>query len=758
MEKIYAINNLEFDQDLIISTGLNKMSKSWKKQSIKYSELLRKFSQRNETKETAAQYKVMGKEARDKIKDVGGFVGGPLKTGRRSAATLTNRSIISLDLDSVTSTTLWQDIQDTYDFGCCIYSTHSHTPENQRYRLIIPLSEPVFSGEYEAISRMIAEMLGIDQFDDTTYEPSRLMYWPSSSDGGEYIFELQDEKFLVPQDILDKYDDWADQTKWPVSSRCGAKEKKRCVDKAEDPTTKKGIIGEFCRTYDPHGAIAEFLSDVYTPSLRYSDRYTFINGSTTDGLRVYDDGGTTSTHSTDPACGSHNAWDLVRIHKFGDSNTKMIEMANNDKNVLKLKDAEAREDFEAIVDPTHWEESLIRVKGKVKSCPKNFLLIMANDETLKNRFSFNEYSRELHIIDSLSWRKAEDLSDWADDDDSCLRNYISVRWGIDSKNYCGDAFAEIRKKHSYHPVKDYFEGLTWDGVQRVDKLLIDYFGCPDDKYSKFIIRKWLVAGVTRIYKPGTKFDNMIILSGATDIGKSSFFSNIAGAEWFTDSLKATDDKVVMEVMAGKFIAEFGELAGMRKSDAEVIKHFLTKQEFNARLAFGHRATRNPIQWIYAGTTNSSEFLKDKTGNRRFWPIDVFKGNKSVFTDLIRERDQIWAETCHLYREGENINLTDAEKILAAAMQETHMEIDELEQLLEDRLAWDTPEDQWGEYKYSEIVSSLGLSDRLRSYAKQNLKMILEKKGILRHIKNNGTFYKIPPILMTKQISDFNPIL
>lgn len=761
MEIATNTDKLQFDKEIQISTGLSKTSTSWKHKTMMYSELVKQLSTTTKTRETTAQYKTMNKIDRDRAKDVGGFVGGLLKNGRRKAENVQNRSIISLDMDLVTSPDIWKDIQTNYDFACCIYSTHSHTPEAQRLRLIIPLLDPVFPDQYQAISRMLAYDLGIDQFDDSTYEPFRLMYWPSTTADGEFFFRIQDKKLLDPQTILSKYTfGWEDQTHWPVSSRAEIKIRSD-ITKQQDPTTKAGIIGAFCRTYDVPAAIEEFLSGIYEAGA--GDRYTYVGGSTFGGMIIYDNLYSYSHHATDPTsmmlC---NAWDLIRIHKFGDksekaSNEAMTELANNDKNVISQKSSEMQADFDAVVDPDKWENSMIRIKGVIKSCPKNFLLIMANDPELKDKFKMNDFSLRLGIVGQLYWRKPGDLKDWGSGDESGLRVYISDRWGIDKKLYSDDAFAVVIRKNSFNPVKDYFESLTWDGVKRVDNLMIDYFGSADVEYNKFTIRKWLVAGVTRIYEPGKKFDNMIILSGATDIGKSSFFSNLAGPEWFTDSLKAGDDKIVMEVMTGKLIAEFGELAGMRKADAEVIKHFLTKTEFNARMAYEKYATRHPIQWLYAGTTNSIEFLKDKTGNRRFWPIDVFKGSKDMWTDLIQERDQIWAEACHLYAAGEDINLTAAEKLLAATEQETHMEIDELEQILEDRMAWEAPKADWKEYKHTEIVSSLNLDSKLKGYAKQNLRTILAKKGIEKHKKTNGSFYEMPPLLKTEQLTDFDPI-
>jgi predicted P-loop ATPase len=766
------LTKIKFDGFITLATGKSKKEIHWKNKNMLYSELVEKLSNTMRTPESYEEYKKMAKTEKDNIKDVGGFVGGSLKNGRRKAENVANRTLLTLDLDYVAGD-IWSTIELLWGFGCLIYSTHTHAPDNQRLRLIIPLSRPVLPDEYQAISRMIADDLGIDQFDDTTYEPFRLMYWPSTSSNGEYIFKVQDLAWLNPDEILERYTfGWQDVSYWPESSRSKAKINS-AIKRQEDPLEKKGIIGAFCRTYNISEAIAEFLDDVYTAGAD-DTRYTFVDGSTTGGVVVYEDKFSYSHHSTDPTSGILcNAFDLVRIHKFGElddeakedtpsnripSYIKMCEFASSDNKVkMQLgKDIieNASEDFEVVEGEDNWLSKLSYTEfGKLKNTIKNFRIIIENHPLLKGKIALNEFSNRNIALEALPWDDDNRVRDWTGADDSGLREFLGAIY-IDPKNNYDHAITLAFKNKAFHPVKDYFESLIWDGVNRVDTILIDYFGCEDTIYNRFIMKKWLVAGVTRIYKPGIKFDYMIVLSGKPDIGKSTFLEKLAGSEWFTDSLKAVDDKIVIEIMQGKFIAEFGELAGMRKTESEEIKHFLTKTEFNARLAYGKRSTHAPIQWIYAGTTNSTEFLKDKTGNRRFWPIDVFTGKKDIWKDLDNERDQIWAETYHLYKSGEKIYPNKEEKLLAEYQQNLHLEVDELEQILEDRLDWSAPEEQWQEYKFSDIVSSLSLSDRLKGQAKQNLKIILLNKGIKRRLKNSGSFYNLPPMIMIKNIVDF----
>jgi predicted P-loop ATPase len=773
---IEKIIKLKYDGQVTLAFGKSKTETLWKNKNMLYSALIKKLSTTTRTPETYAEYKKISKTDKDNIKDVGGFVGGSLKNGRRKAENVANRTIITLDLDYVNGD-VWSSIEILYSFACAIYSTHSHAPDNQRLRLIIPLSRPVLPDEYQAISRMIADDLGIDQFDDTTYEPSRLMFWPSTSSDGEYVFKVQDEPWLDPDEVLARYTfGWQDISYWPESSRTRIK-LTNAIKKQEDPLEKKGVIGAFCRTYSVTGAIEEFLHGVYTSGADET-RYTYVDGSTAGGLVIYEDKFSFSHHGTDPTSGILcNAFDLVRLHKFGEldedstakginlpSFKKMNELAAADIKVKVLIGREtmgaAAEEFTTVEveDEDAWLLKLdYNMQGKLNNTIKNFRIIIENHPQLKGKIALNEFANRQISLGALPWNSENRVRDWTGVDDSGLREFLGTYY-IDPKNNYEHAINLVFKNKAFHPLKEYFESLIWDRVSRVDTILIDYFGCEDTIYNRFVMKKWLVAGVTRIYNPGVKFDYMLVLSGKPDIGKSTFLEKLAGAGWFTDSLKAVEDKIVIETMQGKFIAEFGELAGMRKTESEETKHFLTKTEFTARLAYGKRSTHTQIQWIYAGTTNSTEFLKDKTGNRRFWPVDVFKGKKDIWVDLDNERDQIWAETYHLYKSGEKIYPNKEEKLLATYQQNLHMEVDELEQIIADRLNWLAPEEQWQDYKFSDIVSSLNLSDRLKARAKHDLRLILLNRNIKRKLKNDGSFYNLPPMVMVERMIDFQPEL
>lgn len=669
------------DGEISIATGKSKKEISWKNKSMKWSALVSKLKNTTRTPETYEEYKHLSKSDRDNIKDVGGFVGGTLKEGRRKAENVANRTLLTLDMDHVQGD-VWASIEISYEFAVLMYSTHSHSPKNPRYRLIIPLLRPVLPDEYQAIARMVASDLGIDFFDDTTYEPSRLMYWPSTAADGEYVFRFQDGHWLDPDKILARYTfGWQDVSYWPESSRQRAKLMK-AVKKQEDPLNKKGIIGAFCRTYDIHQAIDKYLNDVYIPTAD-PNRYTFVEGSTTAGVVIYDDKFSFSHHGTDPASGMLcNAFDLVRVHKFSDTDeslSKMQELATADESVRvtigQEKIEKATQEFDTVEDEDNekWLSKLeYTQKGTIKNTINNIRLIIENDPMLKGKIAYNEFANRAEVRGKLPWRSKD--GDWKDSDDAGLRHHLENCYGVSSVAKTNDALMMIFEKSSYHPIKDYFSTLVWDKKTRVETLLIDFLGAEDNEYVKTVTKKVLVAAVKRIFEPGCKFDNVLTLSGGQGWGKSTLVRKL-GVNWYSDSLTTVSGKEAYEQLQGSWIIEMAEMNATKKADIEATKHFLSKCEDIYRVAYGRRTSRFPRQCIFIGTSNEAEYLRDVTGNRRFWPVDVGikKPIKNIFTDDLNEYEvgQIWAEAIELYKNGESIFLTKDQEKLATEHQNVH---------------------------------------------------------------------------------------
>ncbi len=691
---------IKYDGVITIATGRSRKETSWKNREFLWSQLVDRLSKTIRTSETYEEYKKMPKSQQDEIKDVGGFVGGTLKGGRRKTDAVVWRQVVTLDADFVKGD-MWAAVESMFGFGCLIYSTHSHSPERPRLRLVIPLSRPVSPEEYQAVSRRIAADLGIDFFDDTTYQPHRLMYWPSTSQDGEFVFRFLDEPWLDPDEMLARYEDWKDPSYWPESSRT-IQARQKLADKQGDPLAKPGIVGAFCRTYSIPEAIDTFLKDVYAPA--GEGRYSYIPGSTTGGLVLYD--GETfaySHHGTDPISGLLvNAFDLVRIHKFGEQDEEakdgtptvrlpsylaMLDLARAD-DAVKLtmgeeRLAEAQAEFEGLEDDlevdTKWLTKLqTNRKGEYQATIDNILLILENDPHLKGKIGLNDFSKSPVILGDLPWHKVKNVQDgdpWKDSDDAGLRHYIEAIYEISAPAKTNDALAIAQERHQFHPIRDYLGGLMWDGAPRLDRLFIDFLGAEDCQYVETVTRKAFVAAVARVYRPGIKFDYMLTLIGAQGIGKSLILKKL-GQRWFSDSITTVLGKEAYEQLQGAWIIEMAELTATRKAEVESIKLFISKQEDIYRVAYGRRVSRFPRQCVFFGTTNDQEFLRDKTGNRRFWPVEVSVGErkKSLWEDFTQnEIDQVWAEAKVRWEKGEKLWLDPDMEKEAIKRQEKHTE-------------------------------------------------------------------------------------
>lgn len=303
--------------ELTISVGESKRATRWVPKTVTWERLCKKLSTPIVTNETVAEYAAMSKDQRGDAKDVGGYVGGRIEGGVRRAGNITDRQLICLDADYA-DMGLWDLWDIMVGKACLMHTSHSHTPEKPRLRFVIPLARPVSAAEYEPIARKLAQLIDINAFDDTTYEASRLMFWPSVCMDGEFICKIHPSKEWVdPDEILAMYDNWQDMRSWPTSER-QTEAVVRMGKLQGDPLTKPGIVGAFNRAYTITEAIQKFLPDVYSPVTE--GRWTYNKGSTTNGAATYDhDTFIYSHHSTDPISNRLcNAFDMVRIHLYGD--------------------------------------------------------------------------------------------------------------------------------------------------------------------------------------------------------------------------------------------------------------------------------------------------------------------------------------------------------------------------------------------------------------------------------------------------------
>ena len=756
------------DIEIEIATGYSRQSVKWKNRRWTWGQLVDRCRETKRTEESVADYARMSRDEQARIKDVGGFVGGYLSGGRRKTASVLSRSVLTLDLDYAEAD-VWDDFTMQYDCAAMLYSTHKHTTEKPRCRIVIPLSRPVAPYEYEPLARRVAADVGIDQFDTTTYELARLFYWPSTSRDGAWWFEEQEGDALNPDVVLATYRDFRDVSEWPIGSReqeAVAHE----MRKAGDPTEKPGLIGAFCRAWQPiETAIEELLAEEYAPA--GESRYTYRQGSTAGGLVCYGGLYAYSFHETDPAgrqlC---NAFDLVRLHRFGvedegsrtedvtklPSYQKMMALAAADARTRQLlareRMEEARGDFdfdddctlatdvastgadggqgrtgtdadtlatdgantgaeggkpdadgtgtEAAEDAMAWTKELdVDKRGEIRPTARNMELILENDPRLRGKVWRDLFSDYDMVSGRLPWKHEGDI--WTGDDDACLRVYLEKVYRLTGKEKIRDVKTVVAMKRQRHPVREYLEGLRWDGAERLDRMVIDYIGAEDTALNRAMTRKHFAAAVARVMQPGCKYDNCLVLTGAEGIGKSTLF-NVMGGKWFNDSVTTAEGKQGMEQLRLAWIVELAELASMRRSDVETMKGFLSRQVDTYRAAYATTTKPYPRQCVFCGTTNEHLFLKGDTGNRRFWVIAVDEALRKwddPRARLTEDRDQLWAEAVVRWRQGERLYLDRTLEKEARKVQQQYNENTEdptaqlLDEYLDKRIpyGWET----WG---------------------------------------------------------------
>lgn len=692
-------------RDLAIAYGNSRQAKKWVNKIITFAELKERLKVTIRTTESAEEYAKFNKAQKDNAKDHGGFVAGALKGGRRKVDTVEYRSMVALDGDRI-DTAFLENFDTAVPFTSVLYSTHSHTKDSPRVRLVFPLTRDVTPEEFVAVSRYLAQMLGIDYFDECSYQPNQLMYWPSTSSNGIFVYREVEKMWLNPDEILSAHPEWTDPTRLPTSSR-ESKANTITDKKVQDPLAKDGVVGLFNRAFYPITiAIGTFLSEIYDPT-ENENRYHFIGSSSMAGVEIKEEGKFAySHHAKDPAylklC---NAFDLVRIHKFGDDDNKksfkeMCEFAMqlDEVKVLAVNErlAEAAVDFPTGEDD--WK-TLLKYQPRtslLENSVYNLNLILNNDPDFAN-FAYNQLANRIQVTGALPWERPEGNIFWRDADTAQLKSVIDIRYLPFSSRNHDVAFTKIADDRHFHPIRDYLDSLpAWDGVKRVEDVFIKYMQAEDTEYTRTITRKVFAAAVARIYVPGIKFDCVPVIDGEQGIGKSTIVKDLVTPEFYSESLTLTDmdDKTGAEKLQGFWVVEIGELAGMKKADIEKIKAFLSTSDDKYRPSYGRVVESHPRQCIIIATVNGERgYLRDITGNRRFWIIKVHQKEQKKTWEFTEEfRCQFWAESKAIWLGGEKLYLEGKVLREAEKAQKGALEIDERVGMVEEYLSSKLPLD------------------------------------------------------------------
>jgi predicted P-loop ATPase len=320
---------------------------------------------------------------------------------------------------------------------------------------------------------------------------------------------------------------------------------------------------------------------------------------------------------------------------------------------------------------TTWKDDLVaNADGDPRPILANALHALRNAPELQGTIGFDAFALRTAMLRPAPWIKAAgdfNRREWTETDDALLtewlqRNEITVPEGIVQR-----AAETIAQEHAFHPVRDYLDGLKWDGTPRLDSCLRTYFGAEDTDYIRAVGPRWMISAVARIYDPGCQADYALILEGDQGLRKSSSLRTLAGDSWFTDRISDVNSKEAAQELSGVWLVEFSEMQALSKADVRATKAFISRTTDKYRPPYGRRVIAAPRQCVFAGTVNpEGGYLQDPTGARRFWPVKCGQTDRE---GLKRDRDQLWAEAVHRYRAGEAWYLeTAALEALAQAAQ------------------------------------------------------------------------------------------
>lgn len=659
-----------------IAFGAKRSARTTTQKKLEWPEIVERLKNVQRTAETLEEYSEMTKSQRVEAKDIGFFIGG-LATGRKVAY----RQLLSLDIDEASEETLNVLREWLKGHTYVLHSTHSSTPKKPRYRVVAPLNRIVVADEYGAVLRILHEKFNLP-LDVATFDFNRVMFLPSIPKDAEYFFEEGEGEPLDVSEIIGDGDTWRDLTKVGVPEKI----------QVQDPLLKGGIIGAFCKMFTIREAIETYLSDVWRPEP--SGRYTLIGATTFGGGVIYEEKFLYSNHSSDQFLGRcHNAYDAVRLYKFGSGPSGEAAMAalceslgikpdTNKPHRLTL-DSMTDETARAILN----ERLEIDAKGNLIKSLKNALLILEYDPDLKDIFAYDMFTEAPVLKRVPYWRTIdivpmdEDCKnvkpnfEMTDTDESYLRLHFDEKYGFDSRPVLDDALRIIEHKNEFHPIRDYLNSLKWDGIKRLDTIFIDCFGVPDTLYAREIGVKFFVGAVRRVFIPAAKMDYVPVLVSEEGLGKSKFIRRMAKI-WGSDTFYTfTGNKEAYEQLRGVWLMEIPELNGVQKRSTNSRKAFITKGSDRYRAAYLKYTKTYKRQCVFIASSNDMVFLDDPAEEgRRWWGMVCNSENVrvSVHDESFLERvDMYWAEAMHYYLEGVLPVLSDAAEAEARLQRVVH---------------------------------------------------------------------------------------
>lgn len=618
-------------------------------------------------------------------KEAGNYIFGEIEGERRNKSSVVSRCVITLDVDFPDSGFI-DRVQNVFDgYAYALHSTFSSTKEKPRYRLVMPLSEKVGPAKYTELCYGVMALLGNTCFDPTTAQHERYMFLPATNGEGYVVITREGKALEIDNAMLQ-------------GANTFGKTPRESARKRKDPKTLKGVVGLFCKAYQDW---AELVRVFELPYEQVSANRFHLNGAKSEaGMApiAENPGFVYSYHANDPAGGrAMNAFDLVRVHKFGHldagkdgvplnrlpSTKAMNELAANDERVKKLQSAEILKAFSEEIndetDNTSWVEGLSRNKfGPVENTIQNLDLITAHDPIFKG-IVLNVRGMTMELTPgSYPWRDVRKNDTQLDDYDfSSIMLHLERTYRLRiSENQLRHVLRDLVQERKHDFVQEYLEGLEWDGTPRVEFALP---GVEDSPHTRLVARKVLVAAVARTFEPGIKWDNMLMIYGREGIGKSWWIEKMSRG-WY-NSLDEIGNKDTLMKMGKSWIVTADEGHSLRAADFNKLKEFLTQRKDEYRAPFAATVSSYPRRSVIWGTTNDPAFLRRQDGNRRF--LIVHAKNKVDFDALTDEYiNQVWAEAVHLWRAGEKLHFTAEETELLNEARAPYVQEDPLTGLVQ----------------------------------------------------------------------------
>jgi putative DNA primase/helicase len=318
-----------------------------------------------------------------------------------------------------------------------------------------------------------------------------------------------------------------------------------------------------------------------------------------------------------------------------------------------------------------WTRRLMRRKDTILDTATNVMLVLENDPRWEGCLRWCDLTHRPLLVKPPPIRPGA-VGEWSEGDLAELRFWIAEAYGWEpGSGNAKDAVVAVAKRRTVHPIRDYLEGVVWDGRPRLDMWLYHYLGAVDEvdaleledaaargahdqaqerriRYLALVGAQWLISAVARVMKPGCQADHVLILEGPQGLGKSTVYRILAG-EWVTDSPVELGSRDGMEQIRGKWVVELAELDSLHRAESTRAKQFFSSPNDRFREFYGAASRDHPRQCVFGGSTNSEGYLKDPTGNRRYWPVRC----QAIDLDALRaDRDQLWAEAVQRFQGGE----------------------------------------------------------------------------------------------------------